>query len=1346
MLEKMTLEEFQKIKKELANYLETIENTMDFNDDNPNFNRDEYEKIAIKDYQHILKKLLTKDLSDIPFSEWEGIYIISSPISFPDKLDFSKTRANLDFSIIQVDGIADFHNCHVKNLKNLYSISEESFDEEVIKSNPDVFLSSDYPIEFRKKYYARNLTLADFNLISNEQIDKLNRNKLINLDSLSFEENEIIFKRIGLKRALTIYNYSVNVFFDVLQLLIYNNAQTIIDPSFLSELENIIKVTKPEEIKKACFEWLKKYIMSDEKIRIPFQITDAFKEQYPEYFPDFTLISNPNLSYYYLSKYLNLNDLLKYSNNLKGKQYAYFINNTALKKLVLKVGQDDFLDIIKENNIILELLNDNNFVNFLANHYVFDGDLKRSFKNTVKTLLYSLSDEECQKWSDKFNFHYVSYPTIEDLKDPDCLIAKYSRDKYLKLGIANIIKFEEETQVFSLNSIDFYSIQSNSLKEILSYEEFVNSFLDSINYENLKGSFKEKNPELFLPDDTPEDIKEKFYNHLLTPQDFINDPKLITYFKNTDLSVGLKMAWLRNYNQNLNIENRNKINIEIAKIYSSLNDRSSKEIFKDYISRNPEILNDLDKLEKYVKIIIKIKKSNSLEMQNFSEEILTFILATENPEETYLKIEDIFTKNNLPMIAKIFNIFELLHPNCDLSTFDHPVYSPTLNAETAEHRSIIIFTDLLKAALGSNNRSLQEYIENIEIGNDLFMQLQSNTLSYDNLTEEQRDILETFVAHLNALYNSSQLSKDKPYKLTYDLKTDLETLNTLFKPTKRYDLPDRIVRMFAAKAGIKSFDQLKKYLTDIIKETDQRNREASQRKFKLEEGDFIKGIADDTRKSREAITFLNNIFQNGSLSKEFLGADADSDLTPLDTDCSIIQDPSADIEGTLSSLAASYYGKFWFVLKNRDSRFTITKGNLSEKRPIAKPGEFTKLEAFYTGPNGLNHYGIRTGFASSDIDFIVSRENDKRLGLEIAKNGFYIPVVDLHTEKLIFTPEDYDRLRSKMAGLKHYQTGDYVFSYELEKEAEILDKDSAEKIAKMNILNIKDVEVKRKAISLILAKSLAKFGLTIVTTHKKDLSEGIVELIDTGSTGRGTNVYGDGDFDFMMKFDQSIMENPELFSKIQEALKEALPHQNVSKPDIIKGNFRFENVIIPGLDSPVQIDISFATRTDKISYSTDEAIKERLANIKKLSVDKYNLVLKNIIAAKALLKEYHVYKKEVEGGLGGVGVENWILQNGGSLETAAKEFLKVAETCQDFSEFCDKYQIWDFGENHYSVKEDNMYLHDNFVKKNMTKEGYEKMCKALRMYLNSLEITDIISKDNLFKEIEDNLEDSIPIL
>lgn len=99
---------------------------------------------------------------------------------------------------------------------------------------------------------------------------------------------------------------------------------------------------------------------------------------------------------------------------------------------------------------------------------------------------------------------------------------------------------------------------------------------------------------------------------------------------------------------------------------------------------------------------------------------------------------------------------------------------------------------------------------------------------------------------------------------------------------------------------------------------------------------------------------------------------------------------------------------------------------------------------------------------------------------------------------------------------------------------------------------------------------------------------------------------------------------------------------------------------------------------------------------------------------------YVIYKKGSysEGGLGGIGIENWILQNGGSFEKAAREFLNFSEG-RDFEAFCNAYQIGDFGENHLAEKK-GFYMHDNFIKKNMTSDGYLKMKQVLQNYLDSL--------------------------
>ena len=91
------------------------------------------------------------------------------------------------------------------------------------------------------------------------------------------------------------------------------------------------------------------------------------------------------------------------------------------------------------------------------------------------------------------------------------------------------------------------------------------------------------------------------------------------------------------------------------------------------------------------------------------------------------------------------------------------------------------------------------------------------------------------------------------------------------------------------------------------------------------------------------------------------------------------------------------------------------------------------------------------------------------------------------------------------------------------------------------------------------------------------------------------------------------------------------------------------------------LDITFTEKTDKVSYSTDMALQDRLATIQRNDPEKYKYIVANILLAKKVLKNALCYKPnrgEVpQGGLGGVGIENWILQNGGSFIDAANDFL-----------------------------------------------------------------------------------------
>ena len=114
--------------------------------------------------------------------------------------------------------------------------------------------------------------------------------------------------------------------------------------------------------------------------------------------------------------------------------------------------------------------------------------------------------------------------------------------------------------------------------------------------------------------------------------------------------------------------------------------------------------------------------------------------------------------------------------------------------------------------------------------------------------------------------------------------------------------------------------------------------------------------------------------------------------------------------------------------------------------------------------------------------------------------------------------------------------------------------------------------------------------------------------------------------------------------------------------------------------------------------------------------------------------------EDTRGGLGAIGIENWVLQNGGSFIKAAKDFMSVAEKCESLSEFQNQYAIWDFGENHMSSYKD-IYPHDNFVY-NMTEEGYKKIKVALGSFLGKSQEKGKISIEELVSQDPSVLNDS----
>lgn len=992
------------------------------------------------------------------------------------------------------------------------------------------------------------------------------------------------------------------------------------------------------------------------------------------------------------------------------------INDYEIKKKIIK---DYFTGFESINYLIIDR-------NESGNDYLkLDGETIKAFyelnilrENADDVIIKSCKDE-------------LLFEILEKYENKEEKLLEISNDVNIGLLIDFSNKFnidiynETFAKKFSLNDEYFKFLPIEKLDLLKNYIGDNNDmFFEKISYSNNKenlllNSYATINIDKFIEfsDEYNIDIyKREYVDRFKNYQRYfdllpIEKSYLIKFYKGQNLSLFLnKLKNVVNkleilFNNNLTID-EDTVLIESIKLdyfndfdkkliteVIKVKDVKLRETFKDFIITNYNNIPE-NKIEVISELLTKIRFSNSIEIINFRSGIANQLLATDNPLENLNKIENIFIKNNLPTVGKIYSIFEILHPDFIGFNFNaDSKISPVLKNSSNRQKKVIVFSDLLKNALGSNNRSLKEYIDNLEIGNDLYKLILGKKINVLELDNENKLILETFINHAITLYNNTLEGKKINQNLTNSLEENIILINKLYPDT--LNLSDKIISMFCHFAGFDTVDEIKTY---INKNIDAKNKRNENLILSLDKGDLIKGI--------DSIDHLKNILQNGSISKEFLGAYSSSDLTPLDTDLSIVLEKKETLEETINNTSSSAYGDFWLVLKN-DDRFRVTRTNVEEENVVKSD----KYELFYTGKAGLDHYGIRTGFASTDIDYIVSKNSEPKIGLEIAMNGFYIPVVNMKKE-LIFTKEDYNNLRKKMAGLSYYHLDDYNFSNNLNNE---FINDIQEDIRN----NREYLNQTKNILYKTFKKSLKTLNLSLKDFSDGDLTEGSVELIDTGSTGRETNVGKASDFDFILRIDNSVLSDQNKLNTLKQCLTNSFI--NVEYPTLTNnGDFRYKGVTIDGLENSIDLDITFTQKTNKINYSTDTALKDRLDTIKNIDKEKYDLVLANIILAKKILKSANAYKPNrgefKEGGLGGVGVENWILQNGGSLIDAAKSFI-IASNNKTFEEFKQSYFVWDFGENYLS-SEKNIYPHDNFIN-NMNELGYEKMKTVLKNFLNN---------------------------
>lgn len=813
-------------------------------------------------------------------------------------------------------------------------------------------------------------------------------------------------------------------------------------------------------------------------------------------------------------------------------------------------------------------------------------------------------------------------------------------------------------------------------------------------------------------------------NCIINWQDYTNDEdKIINLIKSIEYFKDLDFIDYHILNSNENpidciiersspeflIEFWNKISDDLkrqcgVKIINTLDQLDATDELMSIIK--PLSLNE-DKLME----LLTIKDSNYLKKHIIHNIILKGIKAEEftkaNLDEEIDKLYDVFLTTNLPTIFKEFEFFKN-HDNYEST--NEKLYA----GKTISERDANIKNDLFRISLESNNKQLRAFLESLYNGNIALTKKQNG--------EEISEIEEAIILkYRDIVYDLLDIAEDNNIKKSEDMYGDFEKIKS-FLNIEDGNIGETLLNKYFDKIGLKCNTTNNSTILKLLEYMDLK-KESSQRKniqeFKLEAGDLIKGTS---------ITFIEEILKNGIRAKEFfMEGSLHSDATPLDADFSEIKPANLgkdNLAGIIDSTCTNRgFGKTWIVIKNNNYN--------SEDRELNY--------AIEDGANSTRYF--RTGIGSTNISAIVTAEWNDELKFLLAQNEFYIPVKDFETEEILFTFDEYQEIRQQMGGLTHYSADKFIISENANNENILNQASELRKKAEGEI----STEEKREKIISLLRSKLKKVLLTEIGG---DISKESIELIDTGSTGRGTNIPGDGDFDFMLKC-SSIAEQKELIEEIKTILV------GNEKGGTNEFNIRYTDVKIEGLESTVEVDITTEQKRLETEYSSDMCIRERLDTIKRTYGDEQlNAVIDNILVAKKVLKENGLYKKTGSvgsteyGGFGGIGVENWILQNGGSFIEAMQTFLENAIDKDgneiEFEEFKKKYPIYDFGQNHRDKKDNNedKKEHDHYIE-GLSECGFKKMKEIFKTLLIEYEIEQ--SKKSVKEKFFDSIIDRIKV-
>ena len=598
MNEKINLNIFNEYKQKMIDLMAKAGKYLEQHEKDDNLDSQKFEQEMIKQYLELQEKLLSYDLSDIPFESWQDLQIFSEGDYEPD---FSKSKANIDFNIIDFWGKGNFKNCSIRNLDKIgRMLSEDFFDEATIQANSELFLSSNFDSEFKNKYYNCTLKIEDLTNLSVEQVRELEK-KNVNIHFENTGYTSSIIGTLGLKNMIDLYKYSKDDF-DIVTYFLDNSRYFHFSSergmSFETLVENI-KQSQISEMKQLCYDYARSNILESTFGNINIQ-------DYPQKFiddnDDIFLVNvgiSEELRNRYYTRCLTIDDVIENLDIFSSVPIERFMQYSNIRDFAEKLGKGGLQYVLKNHRDIFDHIRSENHFYEVGRSLQERNSLEERFSDTIKAYfcnMYGMSGlhqsydangivkHNLPDWISSLNFEVVEkFATMDELKkynSKTLLVDEFQRIVIETFGLDKLIQFDSSTQFFShkaneyskelegMDALGCFLSKINSARDInipardnMTYSEFTDIiakcldamrkkslFQDYPNYDFIVGEFREKYPNIFMAQNAPDELKKAFYKNGITGDLLYQHKEYIPFLVDMNLNNVLygKFECLRN--------------------------------------------------------------------------------------------------------------------------------------------------------------------------------------------------------------------------------------------------------------------------------------------------------------------------------------------------------------------------------------------------------------------------------------------------------------------------------------------------------------------------------------------------------------------------------------------------------------------------------------------------------------------------------------------------------------------------------------------------------------------------------------------------------------------------------